>query len=135
MENIDILKMSSIIVKTFLVFYATLITKELMIYLSLAMIALVTMVYIACSFKRIIYEVICTLIQIFMIYFIYVIDGYMTAVEYTTVILVIRTILMALLLIFTTYMLFRNIDLIAEDRVDKNIKKTEKQKDSAKGMN
>jgi uncharacterized membrane protein len=59
----------------------------------------------------------------------------MTEIEYTSVILLIKASLIVFVLIFTTYLLFRDIDLIAEDRVDKNIKKTEKQRNLAKGMN
>ena len=54
MNDIDILKLSTVVIKLFLAFYATLVTDELIMWLCLTMIVLATIVYICCSFKRVI---------------------------------------------------------------------------------
>lgn len=126
MKDIDILKLGAVVIKAFLVFYSTLVTNETTIWLSLAMIAIITIFYILISYKRIVYEVVCTAIQIFMVYFIYTINNYIVEIEYTYLILMIKIVLIVFVLIFTTYLLFRDIDLISEDRVDKNTKKINK---------
>ena len=71
--NVDILKLSIIVVKTFLVFYAIMVTNELVMWLCIAMITILTSIYIICEFKRVIYEVIYTSIQALVIYLIYLI--------------------------------------------------------------
>ena len=64
--------------------------------------------------------------QIMMIYLIYIINNYMTDVEYSNIILGIRVCLIVFELILSTYLFFREINTIAEDRVNKNFKKEEK---------
>lgn len=126
MNDIDILKLSTAVIKLFLAFYATLVTDELIMWLCLTMIVLATIVYICCSFKRVIYQLVYTAMQIMMIYLIYIINNYMTDVEYSNIILGIRVCLIVFELILSTYLFFREINTIAEDRVDKNFKKEEK---------
>ena len=123
MNDIDILKLSTVVIKTFLAFYATLITNELTIWLCLCMMVLSTIIYIVCSFKRAIYQVVYTVMQMVMIYLIYIINNYMLEIEYSYVILGIRVCLIVFELMLSTYLFFRDINAIAENRVDKNFKK------------
>ena len=115
MNNIDILKLSTVVIKTFLAFYATIVTNELMIWLCLCMMVILTLIYIVCSFKRVIYQVVYTMMQMVMIYLIY------------------RVCLIVFELMLYTYLFFRDINIIAEDRVDKNFKKEKKTENLAKG--
>ena len=133
MNDIDILKLSTVVIKTFLAFYATIVTNELMIWLCLCMMAILTLIYIVCSFKRVIYQVVYTMMQMVMIYLIYIINNYMLEIEYSYVILGIKVCLIVFELMLSTYLFFRDINIIAEDRVDKNFKKEKKTENLAKG--
>ena len=128
MNDIDILKLATIVIKTFLAFYATLVTDETMIWLCLFMMVILTLIYIVLSFKRIIYQIVYTMMQMVMIYLIYIINNYMVEVEYSYVILGIRVCLIVFELMLSAYLFFRDVNMIAEDRVDKNFSK-EKKKD------
>ncbi len=133
MNDIDILKLSTVVIKTFLAFYATLINNELMIWLCLCMMVLSTIIYIVCSFKRIIYQIVYTVMQMVMIYLIFIINNYMLEIEYSYVILGIRVCLIVFELMLSTYLFFRDINAIAENRVDKNFKKEKKAEILTKG--
>ena len=98
------------------------------------MIGMSTLIYIICAYKRMIYEIICTIIQIVMIYFIYIINNYMVEIEYTSLVLMIKICLIVFVLILTTYLFFRDIDIISQDRVDKNFKKERKAESLMEGM-
>lgn len=133
MNDIDILKLATIVIKTFLAFYATLVTDETMIWLCLFMMVILTLIYIVLSFKRIIYQIVYTMMQMVMIYLIYIINNYMVEVEYSYVILGIRVCLIIFELMLSAYLFFRDVNMIAEDRVDKNFSKEKKKEKLVKG--
>lgn len=133
MNDIDILKLATIVIKTFLAFYATLVTDETMIRLCLFMMVILTLIYIVLSFKRIIYQIVYTMMQMVMIYLIYIINNYMVEVEYSYVILGIRVCLIVFELMLSAYLFFRDVNMIAEDRVDKNFSKEKKKEKLVKG--
>mgnify|MGYP006991616449 FL=1 len=133
MNDIDILKLATIVIKTFLAFYATIVTNELMIWLCLFMMVILTLIYIVLSFKRIIYQIVYTMMQMVMIYLIYIINNYMVEVEYSYVILGIRVCLIVFELMLSAYLFFRDVNMIAEDRVDKNFSKEKKKEKLVKG--
>lgn len=133
MNDIDILKLATIVIKTFLAFYATLVTDETMIWLCLFMMVILTLIYIVLSFKRIIYQIVYTMMQMVMIYLIYIINNYMVEVEYSYVILGIRVCLIVFELMLSAYLFFRDVNMIAEDRVDKNFSKEKKKEKLVKG--
>ena len=133
MNDIDILKLATIFIKTFLAFYATLVTNETMIWLCLFMMIILTLIYIVLSFKRIIYQIVYTMMQMVMIYLIYIINNYMVEIEYSYVILGIRVCLIVFELMLSTYLFFRDVNMIAEDRVDKNFNKEKKKEKLVKG--
>lgn len=131
--NVDILKLSVIVVKTFLVFYAIMVTNELVMWLCIAMITILTIIYVICEFKRVIYEVIYTSIQALVIYLIYLINSYMMEVEYLNVVMGVKVCLIVFEVILSIYLMFKNINIISEERVTKNFKKESKK--IAKGTN
>ena len=133
MNDIDILKLATIVIKTFLAFYATLVTDETMIWLCLFMMVILTLIYIVLSFKRIIYQIVYTMMQMVMIYLIYIINNYMVEVEYSYIILGIRVCLIVFELMLSAYLFFRDVNMIAEDRVDKNFSKEKKKEKLVKG--
>lgn len=124
--NVDILKLSIIVVKTFLVFYAIMVTNELVMWLCIAMITILTIIYVICEFKRVIYEVIYTTIQALVIYLIYLINCYMMEVEYLNVVMGVKVCLIVFEVILSIYLMFKNINIISEERVTKNFKKESK---------
>ena len=77
------------------------------------------------------YQVVYTMMQMVMIYLIYIINNYMLEIEYSYVILGIKVCLIVFELMLSTYLFFRDINIIAEDRVDKNFKKEKKTENSA----
>ena len=133
MNDLDILKLATIVIKTFLAFYATLVTDETIIWLCLFMMVILTLIYIVLSFKRIIYQIVYTMMQMVMIYLIYIINNYMVEVEYSYVILGIRVCLIVFELMLSAYLFFRDVNMIAEDRVDKNFSKEKKKEKLVKG--
>ena len=136
MNNIDILKMASVIIRTFLVFYGVLVTDQTQIIICIIMMIIVTIIYIICYPKKIIYELGGTAVQTAMIYVIYLINNYTVEIENTLIILIIKMFFIIFAFIFTTYLLFREIDIISKNRVDKRFKKEkEKQKSAEEGMN
>lgn len=133
MNNLDLVKLSTVVIKTFLAFYATLVTNELMIWLCLAMIGVSTLIYVLCSFRRVIYQVVYSAMQMVMIYLIYIINNYIIEIEYSYVIMGIRVCLIVFELVLSTYLLFRDVNMIAEDRVNKNFQKEQKIENLTKG--
>ena len=99
--SVDILKISIIVLKTFLVFYATIVTDELMVWLCITMLAVLTIIYVICEIKRLIYEVMYTSIQALVIYLIYLINSYMIEVEYMNVVMGIKICLVVFELILS----------------------------------
>lgn len=129
MKKIDILKISIVVLKTFLACYAIITIQEFSMWVCFIMLVILTAINVIITRKRIIYQVICTAMQIVMIYFVYVMDNYLADIEYSMVILTIKTCLVVFVLMLIAYIFLRDIDLISEDRVNKEF---EKEKGSAK---
>lgn len=134
MTDIDILKMATLVIKNFLILYATMITNQILIWICLIMISIVTIIYMVCVYKRAIYQIISTLVQMSVIYFIYIINNYMDEVDNSYIILGIKVFAIIFILLSTIYLLFRDIDLIAEDRVHNELIKAKKNEKSMEGM-
>ena len=128
MKKIDILKISIVILKTFLACYAIITIQEFSMWVCFIMLVILTAINVIITRKRIVYQVICTAMQIVMIYFVYVMDNYLADIEYSIVILTIKTCLVVFVLMLIAYIFLRDIDLISEDRVNKEF---EKEKGSA----
>lgn len=133
MNDIDALKLSTVVAKTFLAFYATIVTNELTMWLCLCMIAISTIIYLIFSIKRIVPQVVYTAMQMAMIYLIYIINNYIMEIEYSYVIFGIIVCLIIFELILSTYLFFRDVNIIAEDRVDKDFTKGRKKEQVMKG--
>lgn len=128
MKKIDILKISIVVLKTFLACYAIIKIQEFSMWVCFIMLVILTAINVIITRKRIVYQVICTAMQIVMIYFVYVMDNYLADIEYSIVILTIKTCLVVFVLMLIAYIFLRDIDLISEDRVNKEF---EKEKGSA----
>ena len=128
MKKIDILKISIVVLKTFLACYAIITIQEFSMWVCFIMLVILTAINVIITIKRIVYQVICTAMQIVMIYFVYVMDNYLADIEYSMVILTIKTCLVVFVLMLIAYIFLRDIDLISEDRVNKEF---EKEKGSA----
>ena len=128
MNTVDVLKMSSMLVKSFLAIYATIAIEQEKIFISLIIMFLLTMLYIVLAPKRFVYEIVTTAVNAGFIYFIYLINNYSIEVENSLIILMINISFILFVLVFTTYLFFREIDIITVDREIKNIKKEEKER-------
>ena len=131
LKNIDIIKLSLVIMKTFLVFYTTMITNEDMVFISIIMVIIISIIYIILSPKKIVYETTSTFMQVAMLYFIYIINNYTVEVEDTYVIFMIRVSLIVFVMILATYFLLRNIDNVVEFRWNKEFSKKRKEIENA----
>ena len=128
MKNIDIVKFSTVFIKVFLVFYAILVYDQTKVLICLIMIALLTLIYAVCAPKRAIYEVVCSFIQIALLYGIYYINHYTLEGDSASLLLIIKVFVVIFTLILTTYLLFRELDIITSDRESKRIKLINKQR-------
>lgn len=128
MKKIDVLKISIVLIRTFISCYAIITIQEFTMWICFIMLAILTIINIAITRKRIIYQAISTSMQIVMIYFVYVMDNYLADIEFSPIILTIKTCLVVFVLILVAYIFLRDIDLIAEDRVNKEFKKGETKK-------
>lgn len=131
MKKIDILKISIVVLRTFISCYAIITAQEFTMLVCLTMIAILTVISVILS-RRIVYQVITAAMEIVMIYFIYIMDSYLADIEYSLVILGIKTCLIVFVLILVTYIFLRDIDLISEDRVNKEFKKGEAKRSGKK---
>lgn len=126
LKNTDIIKLSAVIIKIFLVIYAMMVTTKEIIIICFIMILLLSLIYIILAVKRIVNETICTLMQIVMIYFVYTINGYMVEIGYSPIILMIKICLIVFTVLLSTYFLLRNIQDIVDNRVNKEFEKNRK---------
>lgn len=125
LRDIDLIKLSSITIRTFLVIFSAVVFSK-NIYVYLAMIILISLVYIILSLKRFIYELTCAIIQIITVYFIDVLNNYMLEMEYSLSLLIIENSLKVFIIIFALYFFFKNIFDIVEHSNNKKLKKSGK---------
>jgi hypothetical protein len=92
----------------------------------MAMICILTVIYVILSHKKIINEIIYTAMQLVMVFFIYVMNNYLLDIEYSQFILIIKTIVTVFALMSIAYLFLSDINMLSEDRVDKNLKKSRK---------
>lgn len=121
-KNTDLIKLSTVFIKTFLVFYTMLVLEEAKIWICLIMIGIITAIYVAVSPKRAVYEIASTTLQVAMIYFIYSINANIIEINDSWVLLIVRTFSITLSLMFSVYLFFREVDIISTDRENKRVK-------------
>ena len=127
MSNIDIIKTATIIMRTFIIVYATIITKQSEILMCIVMMTILSIIYIIFSFKRIVNEIVSTGMQIAIIYLINIVNNYEVEIENSLLIFMVKTILIIFALILTTYIFFKEVDIISKDRERKIIKNINKE--------
>lgn len=126
LKNIDIVRLAIVIIRMFLVYYAIIMNSKDKVFLSLIMIGLLSLIYIILTPKKIINETVLSLMQIVMIYFVNIINSYMTEVEYSMIILMIKVCLIVFTILLSTYFLLRNINDIVDNRWNKEFAKSRK---------
>ena len=67
MTDTDIIKMSTILIKTFLAFSTTFITDETVMWICLMIMTGLTLIYGILTLKRMVYEIVCTAVQVVII--------------------------------------------------------------------
>ena len=127
LKSIDVLKLGIAIIRAFLVFYATLILKQEQILISIIMIIILSILNIIFSHKKIVFDIVYTVLESVMIYFIFTINNYMVEIETNTVIFLMKIILIIFTIIFASYMLLRDINLIVDTRWNKEFNKNRKE--------
>lgn len=127
LKNIDIIKLSCIVIRFFLMVYALMVTRKEIIFISIIMILVASLIYIILSPKKIINETIYASMQIIMIYFVYIINGYMAEIGYSSIMMMIKICLIVFTILLSTYFLLRNISDIVDYRVKKEFEKNRKE--------
>ena len=127
MSNIDIIKTATIIMRTFIIVYATITIKQSEILMCIIMMTLLSIIYIVFSFKRIINEIVSTGMQIAIIYLINIVNNYEVEIENNLLIFTAKTILIIFALMMTTYIFFKEVDIISKDRERKIIRNINKE--------
>ena len=116
LKNVDIIKLSIVIIRIFLVYYSVMITAKEKIFICLIMIGILSIIYIILTPKKIISEIICTVMEIVMIYFIYIVNSYMIDIEFSMIILMVKICLLVFTILLSTYFLLRNIVEVVDYR-------------------
>ena len=122
MTNLDILKLSIVVVKAFMIFYAICVLDRTKIYMSLIIIAILSLIYGVIYIKRLIHEFICTIIELAGIYFIFLTNEYISTINDSTIFLIILGFSIGALIFFSIYLFFKEIDAISNSRTKKIIK-------------
>ena len=126
LKNTDIVKLSIVIIRIFLVFYSIIITIKERVYIGLIMIAILSIIYIILAPRKMVNETVCTLMELVMIYFVYIINSYMVEIEYSPIILMIKICLIVFTILLSTYFLLKNIGDIVDYRWNKEFAKSRK---------
>lgn len=124
-KNIDLVKLSCVVIRTFLVIYTALVSTNT-IYVYISMIIAISIIYISLSLKRFIYEFICAIIQIITDYFIFILNDYMLEMQYSLSLNIVQMSLKAFIIIFAMYFFFKNVFDIVEYRNNRNLKQSGK---------
>lgn len=115
----DILILSVIIIRTFVIIYYLLIPQQ-NITTSLFMIGMISVIYIILTFNNVIYETINTIALIAVVYFADILNNYLTQVTYSSSVQIIKISLIAFSIMYTVYILFRGIENIVTDNTNIN---------------
>lgn len=126
LKNVDIIKLSIIVIRIFLVFYSVMITAKEKVFISLIMIIILSIIYIVLTPKKIINETVCTVMEIVMIYFVYIINSYMVNIDFSIEILMIKVCLVVFTILLSTYFLLRNIGDVVDLRWKKEFERSRK---------
>ena len=126
LKNIDIFKLSIVIIKMFLVFYALIITIKEIVFICLIMIIILSLIYILLAPKRIVYEMVSSLMQVVMVYFVNIINNYMADIDYSTIIFIIKICLIVFTILLSTYFFLRDIGDIVDSRWNNEFSKNRK---------
>jgi len=119
-NNKGTLILSMHVVRTFLIIYYSIFVPE-NIELTLALIGIISVIYIVFDMRDIIFEIFNTISLMAVIYFINSLNTYMIEVEATTSIQIIRIALILFTLMYVIYYLLRNFENITSDNENINL--------------
>ena len=125
-KNIDIIRLSTVVIRTFIICYSTAIVTQEKIYISLAIIGILSLIYICLTPKKFVYSLVSSLMQMVMVYFIFIIGDYMSEIEFSYPMLGIKITLIVFTLILAIYLFLRDFNDIVEDRWNKDFEKSRK---------
>jgi len=126
LKNIDIVKLSIAVIRIFLIFYSIMITTKETIFVCLIMLGLLSLMYIILTPKKLVNELVITIIEIVMIYFINIINSYMSEIGFSSIIMAIKICLTVFIILLSTYFLLRNIADIVDSRWKKEFDRNRK---------
>lgn len=133
LKSIDVIKLSIIVLRSFLVFYSPFVVDREKLLMFLIMIAILSLCYIIINFKSFIYQLVASLIQIALLYYIYLVNSYMSEVGFLYEIFTIKVCLIVFVILLTTYFLLRDFNTIIESRWNKDFER-EKRKEVKNGQ-
>ena len=113
MKSSNILVVSIIIVRTFLIIYS-LVTYNQNIWYYILMVGLISLLLIIVYFKNIIYEVINSVALMTIIFFNYQLSNYLMNIENTSSIVIVKGILISFGLLYTIYLFLKEFEDITE---------------------
>ena len=119
MKNLDILKISTLLIKFFVVIFAIFINDNIVLFTCFMIIAILSIMYIVLFFRRVFHEIICTIIQIAILYVIFIVNTYAIEIENSLMIMFILSFMIIFEIFFTAYLFFKEIDIISRRRLEK----------------
>lgn len=125
-KNIDIIRLSAVVIRTFIICYATAIVTQERIFICISMVGILSLIYIFLTPKKFVYSLVSSLMQMVMIYFIYIIGDYMNEIEFSYPMLGIKITLIVFTLILSIYLFLRDLNDIVEARWNKDFEKSRK---------
>lgn len=109
-----IIILSMTLVRAFLIIFYTLVHQN-NIQISLIMIGVISIIYILCSARNIIYEIVNTGAILAVIYFINTLNTYLIEITYSSSVEVVKIILISFIVMYTIYLLLKSIEEIIEN--------------------
>lgn len=105
----DILAISIMFIRTFIIIYA-LIMCNLSLSFYITMIVIISILFLIFYFKNVIYETINTVALSIIIYFNYQLNDYLVSVDNSTLVQIVRIILIAFSILYTIYLFLKEFE-------------------------
>lgn len=122
MGNREAASVSAMLIKTFFIYYCTILYTKDIIIAYLIIILLSSIIYIALNLKSLIFETISTIAQIFLIYLINNFEHYIITVNGALSLQLLRIFLILFICTYATYFLIKNCELLLLKRIERKFR-------------
>ena len=109
-----IVVLSMTLVRAFLIIFYTLVYQS-NVETTLIMIGVISILYIICSARNILYEIINTGAILAVVYFINALNTYLIEIMYSSSVQIVKITLIAFIIMYTIYLLLKSIEEIIEN--------------------